>query len=284
MQFPDRQLSEILAGTPRRIRRAILEACAASGEGHLASALSCVEILVTLYHGGFLHHVDPTNPADPERDRFILSKGHAAIALYAVLADRGFFPAEELTTFCAAGSRLGPHVEAIVPGVEVTTGSLGHGLSIATGMAFAAQQDGARHDVVVLLGDGECYEGSIWEAAMFAGHHELRRLFAIIDCNRMCATDWTSQVVRVEPLFARWAEFGWDVRVTDGHSLTQLSYQLNDLRRATSPRPKLLIAETTKGQGIPFMVHHPEWHSRKLSPAEIEQARLELQDPIPCPH
>ena len=179
------------------VRRTVLEMCVAAGAGHIAPAYSCTELLVALYHAGILR-VDPKDPHWPDRDRFVLSKGQACAALYAILADLGFFPVEELLTYTARGSRLGGHSESNVPGVEAFTGSLGNGFALAVGMALAAKLDGRKHKVVALLGDGECQEGAIWEAAMFSSQHKLGRLIAVVDRNGQQAIDFTEEAKRLD--------------------------------------------------------------------------------------
>jgi transketolase len=257
------------------VRRQILEMAVAAGAGHIAPAFSCVDILVALYYGGFLR-IDPNNPKSIERDRFILSKGHAAVALYAILADRGFFPVSELMTFTQEGSRLGGHTEVIVPGVEVATGSLGHGLSIGAGLALAAKMDQKKYRTVCLMSDGECHEGSVWEAAMFAGHHCLNNLIAIIDHNGLSAIDFLNKYLDIAPLEKKWESFGWDVVIIDGHSFTELLSVLHNLHLRSSSRPLAIIALTTKGKGVSFMENEPIWQYRIPQVKELKLARKEL--------
>ncbi len=257
------------------VRQRILEMAVNSGCGHIASSFSCVEILVSLYFGGHFRF-DPAAPHAPERDRFILSKAQAALALYPVLASLGFFPIEELDTFCRNGSRLGGHAEDSLPGVDVFSGSLGHGLSLGCGIALGGKRDGADYRVFVLLGDGECHEGSVWESAMFAGHHRLSRLTAIIDSNEISASGRLADFLAVEPLEEKWAAFGWDVVSVDGHSIPAL---LAALRRATDEareKPLAIVARTVKGKGVPFMEGQAAWHYRLPSGDELAAARKEL--------
>ena len=258
------------------VRRQVLEMCLGAGVGHIAPAFSCTEILVALYHGGFLR-VNPDIPSWEERDRFILSKGHGAAALYAVLADLGFFPVSELATYTITGSRLGGHAESDIPGIETTTGSLGHGLPISAGIALAAKMDGKDYLCVTLLGDGECQEGSVWEAAMFAGHHHLDNLIAIVDRNMVQSTDFTENAVILEPFGKKWRAFNWNVSTVNGHSFKQILTTLNRLRLEKDGRPKAVIAKTIKGKGVSYMENKPIWHYRVPgSREEIEQARKEL--------
>ena len=261
------------------IRLLILNSIVSAGKGHIGGALSCTDILVALYHGGVLR-VDPSCPDLESRDRFILSKGHSGIALYAVLADMGFFDVSELSTVCRNGSRLGEHPDHRVPGVETDTGSLGHGLGIAAGIALASKMDGADRLAVALLGDGECYEGSIWEACMFASHHELRNLVAVVDRNRQITLDYTEQCLRLEPFVDKWAAFGWDVAEVDGHSFEELRGVFTELRKRKSNRPLVVIANTVKGKGISFMEGQLKWHHGMPTDDEVRVACCELKSAL----
>lgn len=256
------------------VRQQVLEMCVAAGGGHIAPSFSCTEILVALHQGGVLN-IDPKNPKWEDRDRFILSKGQAAVALYAVLADMGFLSVEELLGHCQEGSRLGGHAEDNVPGVDCFTGSLGHGLPIGAGMALAAKMNGKRYKVFVLLGDGECQEGSVWEAAMFASHHHLDNLIAIVDRNGLEATDFTEDVVSLDPFLDKWQAFGWSTRTVGGHSFETL---LPILQAAKRPGrfPLCIVAHTTKGKGLSFMENVPIWHYRIPEGEELDRAREEL--------
>lgn len=257
------------------VRRKVLEMTVKAGAGHIAPSLSCIDILVSLYYTGVLN-VKAKKPKWPNRDRFILSKGQAAVALYAILADIGFFPISELMTFTREGSRLGGHTEDTIPGVEAFTGSLGHGLSIAAGIALAAKMDNKHYRCFSLLGDGECHEGSVWEAAMFAGQHRLNNLVAIIDNNGLSATDLLKRYLDVEPLEEKWKSFGWDTAVVNGHSFEQLLSVLNNLSSRQTDKPLVIIALTTKGKGISFMENKPIWHYRIPIGDELKAARREL--------
>ncbi len=243
--------------------------------GHLAPAYSCVEILVALYYGGILRF-DPKDPHWKGRDRFVLSKGQAAASLYACLAGLGFFPEKELMTYTWEGSRLGGHAENAVPGVEAFTGSLGHGLSLCAGMALAAKSAAHKHLCVALLGDGECHEGSIWEAAMFAGSHKLDNLVAIVDNNGLSATDYLKNYLPLDPLEQKWAAFGWDVVHVRGHDLEDLLDVLGSMRTRRSERPLVIIAHTIKGKGISFIENKPLWHYRIPVNKEVARAWKEL--------
>lgn len=259
----------------KTIRRMILEMIVGSGKGHIGGALSCTDILTTLYYGDILR-LDPKNPAWPDRDRFILSKGHSCAALYAILADRGFFPRDELASACKDGSLLGGHPDRNIPGVEADTGSLGHGLGIGSGLALSGKMDGKDFKTIVLLGDGECYEGSVWEAAQFSGSQGLNNLLAIVDRNRQCVNDFTEDINRLDPLPDKWRAFGWDAVTIDGHSCAAILHELKEFRRGRSGKPLAIIAETIKGKGISFMEGKLEWHHGMPSPDELKIARSEL--------
>ncbi len=257
------------------IREHILDMCVQAGTGHVTSSFSSVEILVALYYGGILRH-DLSNPKWEDRDRFILSKGQASPLLYAVLADRGFFPETELGKFCKADGMFGVHLQCDIPGVEITAGSLGHGLGIAAGIALAARIDRKNYLVFTLLGDGECHEGSIWEAAMFAGHHRLNNLVAIIDRNWLCVTDFTENCVRLNPFDRKWEAFGWQVTSIDGHSFEDIFSALKGVRSRQRDSPLMIIANTVKGKGVSFMENEPLWHGAAPMGKQAEMAKGEL--------
>lgn len=253
------------------VREQILRTALQAGKGHVAPALSWVEIAVMLFYGGYLN-VRPREPRWEGRDRFILSKGHGCLTLYAVLADLGFLEMEELSTFVCDGSRLAGHPDPDIPGVEVLSGSLGHGLGIGAGLSLGANFDSAKWNTYVLLGDGECQEGSIWEAAAFAGHHKLRNLIAIVDRNGLGATDHTECVVKLEPLRERWEAFGWTVRTVDGHSFQELSEAFECIQSTVNERPVAILANTIKGKGVEFMEDSPAWHHRLPSGIQADEA------------
>ncbi len=260
----------------RWVRREAIEMCLAAGGGHVAPAFSCTDILVALYYGGIMK-VDPKNRFWPDRDRFILSKGQGCASLYAVLADFGFFPVKDLRTYCQLGTHLGGHSESNVPGVEAFTGSLGQGIALGAGMALAAKVDGKKYFTYVILGDGELQEGSVWEAAMFAGHHHLDNLVAIIDRNGLQAIDFTEQAMMLEPLADKWQSFGWDVEVVNGHDYTEMLEVFGKARTRDSDKPLCVIANTIKGKGVSFMENKAIWHFRIPTGDEIAQARKELE-------
>lgn len=257
------------------VRSQILEMIASAGKGHIGGALSCTDILVALYYGGILRF-DPSRKDWSERDRFILSKGHAGTALYAVLADLGFFPVSELRNYGQRGCRLGGHPDKRVPGIEVDGGSLGHGLGIGAGLALGAKMDKKDFLAITLLGDGECYEGSVWESAMFASHHNLDNLVAIVDRNGLCAIDFTEDCNRLEPICDKWRSFGWEVTTVDGHSFEALLATFKGLRFRKANRPLAIIAKTIKGKGISFMENTPSYHHAVPKGKELEIARKEL--------
>ena len=263
--------NEDLVTVARRIRRAVVEMSARAGVAHVASALSCVDILVALYFR--VAQTAPEPALAPDRDRIILSKGHASAALYACLAERGFIAKSLLATFAADGSVLGEHpTYNAVPGVEATTGSLGHGLGIGAGLAFAARLDRKSWRVFVVLSDGECNEGSVWEAAQWAPVHDLSNLCAIVDFNGWQATGRSTEITRLEPLADKWRAFGWDVSEIDGHDLELLA---GTLSRQTS-KPHVVVAHTIKGKGVSFMENDLEWHYRPPSRDDLARALAEL--------
>ncbi len=258
-----------------KIRKDILEMSLSNG-GHISTSFSCVEILVTLYHGGILN-ISPKDPHSYERDRFILSKGHSETGFYAVLADMNFFPSSWLQEYRQKDCKLGGHADHRVQGVELTTGSLGHGLGFAAGISLAAKINNKLNTQFVLLGDAECTEGSIWEAAFFATKHKLDNLIAIIDRNNIGSLDFVSNFTELEPLNNKWKSFGWDVEIVDGHNFDQLFTTFNKLKSKKKNKPKLLIAKTIKGKGVSFIENDPIWHVKQLTDVnEINQARMEL--------
>lgn len=261
------------------LRLAALETALAGGKGHIPPAFSWADVAVALFYAGVLQ-VRPKEPRWSERDRFILSKGHGCLTLYALLADLGFVDAGELSRFAGRGSLLPGHPDTLIPGVEACSGSLGHGLGVGAGMALAGQLDVAPWRVFVLLGDGECNEGSIWEAAMFAGHQRLHNLIAIVDRNRLGATDFTENSLSLEPLGARFRDFGWDVVECDGHSIGSIVDLLQQARARPDGKPFVLIANTTKGKSVPFMENSPLWHHRMPKGKEIDIARDTLRSII----
>ena len=274
-QLPDlKQLQKKAA----QIRMDLLEMIYMAGGGHAGGSLSSVDILVALHYG--IMKLDAKHPERTDRDRFVLSKGHSVEGYYAILADLGFFPKEELRTYRKFHSRLMGHPSNQLPCIDVNTGSLGHGLSIGAGMALAGKMDQKDYYVYVLMGDGEQAEGSVWEAAMAASHYQLDHLTGIIDRNRLQISGNTEQVMALESLKDKWASFGWEVlEVADGNNMEDL---LTAFRGISSGghRPHLVIANTIKGKGVSFMEDQPQWHHKVPTEAEMKQARKELQTQI----
>lgn len=259
----------------KRIRLHALNMTSRGGSSHIGAALSVADILAVLYGGAL--NVDPAEPKHPDRDRFILSKGHAGAAVYAALAEAGFFPLEKLNTHYQDGSDLSGHVSHKgIPGVELSTGSLGHGLSVGAGMAKAAQLRGAGHRVVVLLSDGECDEGSNWEAILFAAHHKLDNLVAIVDYNKIQSLAPVADTLALEPFADKWRSFGWSVVEADGHDHEQLRECMARIP-AESQKPTCILAHTVKGRGVSFMENTVLWHYRTARGEELAAALLELE-------
>lgn len=262
------------AKTARQIRAELVEMSHRAGTPHLASALSCVDILVAAYWG--VLRLDPKRPEDPLRDRFIFSKGHAATALYAVLAYRGFFSVDLLKTFAQPGSRLAEQPSpGCLPGVELATGSLGHGLPVALGIAMAGRLQGRKYRTYVLMSDGECNEGSVWEAAMFAPAQRLDHVAVIVDYNKWQATGRSPEIMALDPLAKKWEAFGWSSREVDGHDLEALEQALRNVPDG-SGKPVAIVAHTVKGKGVPFMEDDNNWHYRSPTAEEVERARQAL--------
>jgi len=257
-----------------RVRTHALRMTSVGSGAHIGAVFSCADILAALY-GGILR-VDPNVPKSPTRDRFVLSKGHAGAGLYAALAERGFFPVEQLLTHYQDGSDLSGHVSHKLPGVDVSTGSLGHGLPIAAGMAYAGKLKSAPHRVFCLLSDGECDEGSTWEAALFAAHHGISNLVAIVDYNRIQGIAPISEVIELAPFAEKWAAFGWAVREVDGHDHQALYTALAAAPFAPG-KPSCLLAHTVKGKGVSFMENSVLWHYRIPRGAEFDAALAELE-------
>jgi transketolase len=263
-----------LKGKARDIRGRLVEMSHRAEVPHLGSSLSCVDILATAYWR--VLNIRPDHPDDPERDRLILSKGHAATTLYAALASRGFFPSEWLDDFAKPGGRLPEHPSpGCVPGVEAATGSLGHGLSLGLGMALAGRILGHKFRVFVVMSDGECNEGTVWEAALFAPAHKLDRVAAIIDYNKWQATGRTDEVMALSPLKEKWESFGWSTYEVDGHDLFALSERMSNLPDG-SGKPVAIIAHTVKGKGVSFMEDDNNWHYRTPNADELLKSRKEL--------
>jgi transketolase len=261
-----------LADLATCLRRTVIRMIGRAGMGHIGGDLSVIDILATLF--GAVLTVDPERPRWPERDRFILSKGHCTAALYATLASCGYFPYAALDTFLAPRSNLNGHPDRTgVPGVETSTGALGHGLPVAVGCAIAARLTSSARRTVVVLGDGELQEGSNWEAAMAAGHHRLAALTAVVDRNRLQQGAPTEQTNRLDPLPDKWRAFGWEVREADGHDHAAL---LAAFEPSTTGQPVAVVAHTVKGKGVSFMENGVEWHHRVPDAGQVEAALAEL--------
>jgi transketolase len=259
-----------------RIRHHIVELATNSPGAHVGGSMSATEILTVLFFDNVLR-VDPDNPQWTERDHLIYSKGHASAALYAVLAERGFFPVSELASYKQPGSRLAGHPSRDIPGVEWATGSLGHGLPVGVGIALATRHDKLTSRTFVVLGDGECQEGSVWEAAMSAAHFRLDNLVVIVDRNGFQEDGPTEEIMALEPFADKWRSFGWNVVEVDGHDVTQLSEALHRVP-FESGRPSCVIARTEKGHGLSFTSNTHTWHYGKFSAQQYQQALAELSD------
>jgi len=263
-----------------KIRRHGIEMTHISHGSHIGAILSVADIVAVLYTD--VVNADPNNPKMDTRDRVILSKGHAGAAIYAALAERGFFPVDVLKTHYANGSILSGHVSHKgVPGVELSTGSLGHGLSVGVGMAYAAKKDKKGHRVYVILGDGECDEGAIWEAALVSHHFQLDNLIAVIDHNKMQSLDFCENTIALEPFRDKWKAFGWNVIEIDGHNHDELRTAFSNAKEMKG-RPTVIIANTVKGKGISFMENNILWHYRfPHDGEEYEKSLFELKKQKP---
>lgn len=264
---------EILA-LGSKIRRHALQMVHRTNASHIGSCLSIADILAVLY--GTILNIDPKNPDRTDRDRVIISKGHSAAIVYAVLSECGFFAIERLESFCRNGSKLAGHVSHSVPGVEVSTGSLGHGLPIGAGMALAAKRDGLDSRVFVVLSDGECDEGSNWEAMMFAPHHKLDNLTVILDYNKIQSFGRINEVLDLHPLVDKLVSFGWGVREIDGHNYDQIKDAFNSLPFSAG-KPSVILAHTIKGKGVSFMEDQLAWHYKSPNKEQLKQALAELE-------
>jgi transketolase len=255
-------------------RREILKLTNRAGCGHPGGSLSAVEILASLYNYKMRH--DPRNPRWEDRDRLIISKGHISPAVYVVLADQGYFPESELAGYRVYGSRLQGHVVTDVPGVEFNTGSLGHGLSVANGMAAAARLNKKTHNIYCLMGDGEIQEGSVWEAAMTAAHHKFSNVCAIVDYNKVQECAATNDIKNLEPLAEKWRAFGWFAIEIMGHDFNQLIAALDQFG-TVNDKPFVIIAHTVKGKGVSFMEFNRNWHGKAPNDEQLRQALAELE-------
>ncbi len=264
-----------MAAIAKRVRRHIISMIGKAGSGHPGGSLSAVEILITLYFKVLRHK--PQDPCWADRDRFILSKGHAAPVLYTTLAESGYFPVDELTTLRQLDSRLQGHTDRrTCPGVEMSAGALGQGLSFAIGAALAGRLNSQNYRVYALLGDGECDEGQVWEAAMAAAHFRVDNLTAIVDNNGQQIDGWNREVMNLEPFAEKWRAFGWHVIEVDGHHFTQL-IEAFDQAKLVRGQPTVIIAHTTKGKGVSFMENNPDFHGKAPNAEQVEIALKELE-------
>ncbi|MDD5085011.1 MAG: transketolase [Candidatus Omnitrophica bacterium] len=259
----------------RSVRKETIRIHGLSPEIRLASSLSNIEVLTVLYYGGILRF-DAKNPCWEKRDRFIMSKGHGGVSLYPILADLGFFRKDELNKVCSKDSFLGAIPDCIVPGFETTNGSLGHGLGVACGMAVALRIKKIPSRVFVMVGDGELYEGAVWEAVMFAAHHKLDNVVLIVDNNTKCMLDYCRKVLDLEPLADKFTVFKWETRSVDGHDIEEILSVMRELLEKPTGRPKVLIANTIKGKGVPKLEADPLCHIRSLTHDEIERIIKEI--------
>ena len=266
---------EEMTAIAKKLRRYIISMIGKAGSGHPGGSLSAVEIVAVLYFGLLRHN--PEDPHWPDRDRFILSKGHAAPVLYATLAECGYFPADELTTLRQLDSHLQGHTDrTTTPGVEMSAGALGQGLSFGTGVALAGRLNSQQYKVYVLLGDGECDEGQVWEAAMAAAHFKLDNLVAIVDNNEQQIDGWNRNVMNLAPFNEKWQSFGWYVIEIDGHNLSQL-VETFDRAKLIKGQPVVIIAHTIKGKGVSFMENNPDFHGKAPNADEVQIALKELE-------
>ncbi|WP_312939682.1 transketolase [Oscillibacter sp.] len=265
---------EELNAKTREMKLATLKMCEKTGIGYPSSSFSCAEILIALYY-----HVMELHPEDPnwrERDRFVFSKGHASSILYPILKDIGFFGQEVLDGYMQLGGQIGLMLKPTIPGVECVGGTLGIGFGVACGMALGLKMDRIDRYVFTIIGDGESSEGSIWEAAMFAGKNRLNNLIAFTDRNYLCKTDFTENLIQLEPLEDKWAAFGWDVKRIDGHNMASILSVLKDIRSFRRDKPLMIIAETVKGNGIDYMCNDPLWHGTMPKEGLLQKAYEEL--------
>lgn len=256
------------------IRKDMIEIYENAGLGHITSGFSCVELLVALYYGGILKY-DPKNPNWQDRDYFFMSKGHGSTALYPILSDLTFFEHSELEKCAKEGSILGICLNGEVPGVEFSSGSLAVVFGVSIGLAKALKLDRKRNIVITMLGDAECYEGAIWESAMFAAHNNLNNLVAIVDRNHMAVTDFTENMVRLEPFAEKWKSFGWDVKEIDGHNIESIMEAFSGIHSFPRSKPLMIIADTVKGKGVDFIENVPLMHGEAV---KGEKAKLAIEE------
>jgi transketolase len=273
----DSSMIQFVKKKRNQAKRKCLEICINAGKGHITSAFSCAEIVSVLYYS--IMQYDIKRPHWQGRDRFIMSKNHGSIITYPILADLGFFNMSEIDTFLQNGSKFGMHSKKNIPGIDFSGGSLGIGLGVASGLAYFAKASHEDWLTFALLGDGECYEGSIWESAMFAGHNELYNLIAIIDRNNLSANNFTEKALRLEPFADKWHSFGWEVREVAGHDITALLEVFKDVRTRRG-QPLCIIANTIKGKGIEYMHNQPFLHGKTPTGEKAKTAFEQLEADI----
>ena len=261
----------------KEIRKLILSTIYNSKAGHIGGSLSCVDILISLYFGKFLKF-NSKKPNMKTRDRLIVSKGHASVAYYSVLTKLGFISKKKLSTYCRNNTHLATHLSSKVPGVEFDTGSLGHGLGVSCGIAFSAKKDKKKYKIVCLISDGELYEGSTWEALLFASHHHLVNLIIIIDRNKQIVMDKTEECIKIDPLKPKLKSFGYKVFEINGHNFNQLNKTFDKIKNKKFSKPVVIIANTIKGKGISFMEKNVKWHHAIPQAKEYIKALNELSD------
>ncbi|MDO8488730.1 MAG: transketolase [Candidatus Omnitrophota bacterium] len=269
-------LFKLLEDKARWVKKETLKIHKIASETRLASSLSAVEIFTVLYYGKLVKF-NPKNIKSENRDRFIISKGHGAISFYPILADLGFFPKENLSRVCKEGCVLGGIPDSVIPGFETINGSLGHGLGVACGIALALKRKNLKRTVFVLIGDGELNEGSVWEAIMFAGEHRLDNLILIVDNNKACMLDFCKNIIDLSPLDKKFEVFRWRAKLVNGHNIKELYRSLTILKNSLGSKPKVLIADTVKGKGVPRLEIDPLSHIRNLTPQEAQGLIVDLE-------
>jgi len=260
----------------KKIRYNIVKMIALANSGHPGGSLSATDIVVSLYYS--IMNIDPKNPNKKDRDRFVLSKGHASPVIYSVLAELGFFDKEELWKFRQTEALLQGHPNIKIPGIEANTGSLGHGISVAVGMALGCKLDNLNNTVYTILGDGECQEGQVWEAAMAAHHYKLDNLIGLVDRNKLQIDGCTEEVMGLDDLSEKFKAFGWDIYEIDGHDYNQIITTINTAKSQKNGKPKMIIANTVKGKGVSFMENNVGFHGKAPNKEELEQALRELSE------
>jgi len=269
-------MTQSLIEKSRWLRKELFNIVVKSGKGHFPSSSSCADFIIGLFYKNFIN-LNPNNLNSRSRDRIIISKGHAAMVLYPILADLGFFPKKELENFCKPEGLLRMYADNTIPGIESITGSLGHGLGIGAGYCLAAKRDNIDFKTYVVIGDGECYEGSVWETAMFASHHKLNNLIAVVDKNELCIMGKTEELITLGSLESKWEAFGWNVFSIDGHKYSEIIPTLRDIKNSNTEQPTAIILNTVKGKGVSFMEGQHLWHNRMPNEGETKQALKELE-------